>query len=537
MQILSSKFSFVDFNEPPESCNQEVMPLPAVTDFGIKFQFIVRDAPEGAEFWIVPYNGVALTDAKVQATVICGVLTSLIMHANVPAVEMYPYLAMYDCFQYALYLGDPEADGELIALSNPFQVVPPSCWLSKIDYWSNENYADFTYMDDVKTNSIWLYMHLRNPTNPTKEVRYIESTGRKRLLSSILDEDYELKTDAFTQWLHRKIECALLHDYIKFTNSNVGIVDEVLAKNATYSKDWQEDVPGVNIASAKCRMIKNLSFTNSNCGEVDCACTQPPVAIDYTYEIYTDEVTSKRTGALLIGNTSEGTLTIVPGVFATDHGSITLNADGSFIYTPAAGYTGADTIDYELKNECGTATGTITFNIKNMEPGFIMEWGGLPSAIPSGWLLCDGSAVSRVLYAPLFIAIGVLHGTGNGTTTFNLPTIKQRGVVGYDAAVAPYDAVGYSGGANEITLEEGQLPKHRVKVAAEADSSLLNVAWPAAPRAIARKTTTESSNAEYRFDPAGPGVDANIGDSSEVGNDDPIDIRNAFVVLPYIIKT
>ncbi len=44
-----------------------------------------------------------------------------------------------------------------------------------------------------------------------------------------------------------------------------------------------------------------------------------------------------------------------------------------------------------------------------------------PSTIPAGFLLADGSAVSRTTYAALFAAIGVTYGAGNGSTTFNVP--------------------------------------------------------------------------------------------------------------------
>lgn len=41
--------------------------------------------------------------------------------------------------------------------------------------------------------------------------------------------------------------------------------------------------------------------------------------------------------------------------------------------------------------------------------------------IPDGFLACDGVAVSRTTYAALFQAIGTAHGTGDGSTTFNVP--------------------------------------------------------------------------------------------------------------------
>ena len=48
------------------------------------------------------------------------------------------------------------------------------------------------------------------------------------------------------------------------------------------------------------------------------------------------------------------------------------------------------------------------------------------NTIPAGWLLCDGSAVSRTDYAKLFGAIGTTWGAGDGSTTFNLPNSIGR---------------------------------------------------------------------------------------------------------------
>ena len=46
--------------------------------------------------------------------------------------------------------------------------------------------------------------------------------------------------------------------------------------------------------------------------------------------------------------------------------------------------------------------------------------------VPDGWLLCNGAAVSRTTYANLFAKIGVKYGSGNGSTTFNLPNLDGR---------------------------------------------------------------------------------------------------------------
>ncbi len=52
------------------------------------------------------------------------------------------------------------------------------------------------------------------------------------------------------------------------------------------------------------------------------------------------------------------------------------------------------------------------------------------SAAPSGWLLCDGSDVSRTTYAALFAAIGTTYGAGDGSTTFSLPDLRGRVAMG-----------------------------------------------------------------------------------------------------------
>lgn len=51
---------------------------------------------------------------------------------------------------------------------------------------------------------------------------------------------------------------------------------------------------------------------------------------------------------------------------------------------------------------------------------------------PSGFLVCNGAAVSRTTYAALFSAIGTIHGVGDGATTFNLPDLRGEFIRGAD---------------------------------------------------------------------------------------------------------
>ena len=73
--------------------------------------------------------------------------------------------------------------------------------------------------------------------------------------------------------------------------------------------------------------------------------------------------------------------------------------------------------------------------------------------IPNGWLLCDGRAVSRTKYAELFKAIGTKHGSGDGSTTFNLPNPKGRTLVGKDSTDTDFDTLGKTGGRKDNNLQ------------------------------------------------------------------------------------
>lgn len=76
------------------------------------------------------------------------------------------------------------------------------------------------------------------------------------------------------------------------------------------------------------------------------------------------------------------------------------------------------------------------------------------SSAPSGWLLCDGSAVNRTTYSALFGVIGTTYGSGDGVTTFTLPDLRGRVPVGKNSGT--FSALGNTGGAESVTLTAAQ---------------------------------------------------------------------------------
>ena len=63
--------------------------------------------------------------------------------------------------------------------------------------------------------------------------------------------------------------------------------------------------------------------------------------------------------------------------------------------------------------------------------GLVAPYAG--SSAPAGYLLCDGTAVSRTTYATLFAVVSTTYGAGDGSTTFNIPDLKGRVIAGKEA--------------------------------------------------------------------------------------------------------
>lgn len=94
--------------------------------------------------------------------------------------------------------------------------------------------------------------------------------------------------------------------------------------------------------------------------------------------------------------------------------------------------------------------------------GAMLLWTTLAST-PSGWLRCDGSAVSRTTYADLFAIVSTTFGAGDGSTTFNVPQTIGRTAVTVDTGsivIAGMTTIGSITGGQANFLTAGNLPPH-----------------------------------------------------------------------------
>jgi microcystin-dependent protein len=106
-----------------------------------------------------------------------------------------------------------------------------------------------------------------------------------------------------------------------------------------------------------------------------------------------------------------------------------------------------------------------------MPTATVLPYAGLTA--PTGYLLCDGAAISRTTYSDLFGIIGLTYGIGDGSTTFNIPDLRGRVIAGQDdmggtsadrltnqSGGLNGDNLGATGGSETHALTEAQMPKH-----------------------------------------------------------------------------
>ena len=104
--------------------------------------------------------------------------------------------------------------------------------------------------------------------------------------------------------------------------------------------------------------------------------------------------------------------------------------------------------------------------------GIVMPFAG--STAPQGYLLCDGSAVSRTDYATLFAVIGTTFGIGDGSTTFNVPDMGGRIALGESQS----HVLGSMGGSETVTLQTANLPAHGHTIPAHGHANTIKATTP-----------------------------------------------------------
>ena len=114
-------------------------------------------------------------------------------------------------------------------------------------------------------------------------------------------------------------------------------------------------------------------------------------------------------------------------------GDIVLPADLNQLAQSTVALTAGSIVAADIASDAVTTVKILDANVTTAKLATVTAQSLLPAgavmpfamnSAPSGWLAADGAAVSRTTYAALFAAIGTAHGSGNGSTTFNLPDLR-----------------------------------------------------------------------------------------------------------------
>jgi microcystin-dependent protein len=144
-----------------------------------------------------------------------------------------------------------------------------------------------------------------------------------------------------------------------------------------------------------------------------------------TFELFTDETQGKAAW------TETQTLSVVDGQFTVSLGDV--EAIPAYLFAQPSLFLQITVDGQQLAGRQRLLAVPYAQHAaaSGFPPGSIIAFGG--ATAPPGWLLCDGSTVSRAQYPQLFAAIGATYGAGNGSSTFQLPDLRGRFLRGFDA--------------------------------------------------------------------------------------------------------
>ena len=168
--------------------------------------------------------------------------------------------------------------------------------------------------------------------------------------------------------------------------------------------------------------------------------------------------------------------------------------------------------------------------------------------IPEGWAACNGQLLNVAQNQALFSLLGAIYG-GNGSTTFGLPDLRGRVVLGVGVSTASnttYNLGNPTGNTEAVTLTVAQMPLHNhtaaiaASVAVKAYSQAGNAANPGG-----RSTVLSGASTGFIYGPTAPDTALNVGGGAVTGTvtvapnggSSPVSIMQPYCVLNACICT
>lgn len=225
-----------------------------------------------------------------------------------------------------------------------------------------------------------------------------------------------------------------------------------------------------------------------------------------------------------------------------NNGTLTIQKNGTNVQTFSANQSGNATANItvptkvsDLNNDSNFTPKTYVDNAVAANRGAenpiatILAYAG--SEAPDGYLLCRGQAVSRTTYSLLFNAIGTQYGSGDGSTTFNIPDLQGKVIAGLDIVDEDFNVLGKTGGSKTVQLTKNQLPKINGSFTMHGAGSSTPVSN------VSGDFTSDYNNTKYKnggTEASGAGSKGNV--KLVIGNDEAHENKQPYNTLNYIIK-
>ena len=203
---------------------------------------------------------------------------------------------------------------------------------------------------------------------------------------------------------------------------------------------------------------------------------------------------------------------------------------GTATFNGAAAFNGATTVPTQAVNDNSTKAASTAFVNASITAnpgvltGSLLMWP--TTSAPTGYLNCDGTAVSRTTYASLFAVVSTTFGVGDGTTTFNLPNYTNR---------MPYGAtIGSTGGSTTTTISQANIPNYNLTVTDPTHAHTANnfIVFTGSGQTYGAGGGKMNNNTGTLTEAASTGISVNSGGSGTAMN-----TISPYLGINFIIKT
>lgn len=229
------------------------------------------------------------------------------------------------------------------------------------------------------------------------------------------------------------------------------------------------------------------------------------VSMTTSWTVTEGNPTTATRAAVSFTRSSTGTAELIHGYY------VTRNSDDALMWFEQ--FDGP--VSMEFASDQLNVTPTITLDDPGgnaVQTGTITAFGG--TTPPTGWLLCQGQAVSRTTFAELFAVLGTAFGNGDGSTTFNVPDLRQRFPLG-KATAGTGATLGGTGGTIDHTHGLDTSSSH-AKIATKAT---VGNEFHMRRKTVTTYTATHGMTAaNHQTDTNSQTVGAELGGTSGTGN-------------------